>query len=154
MSEKKPKKGNVLKIVIIILLLLIVVGGAAFGGMYLAGRKGSTTTPTQAKVAEVKEVTYSLDESLVNLMDEDGKRYLKVSVYIGYGENDKLTTELTTKKPIIRDVLIEILRSKRTTDFSTVKGVDAIKSELIARINPVLSTGKISHIYFNDLLVQ
>ena len=154
MSEKKTKKGNALKIVIIVLLLLIVVGGAAFGGMYLAGKKGLTTTSAPAKVVAVHELTYSLDESLVNLMDEDGKRYLKVSVYVGYEENEKLTTELETKKPIIRDVVIEILRSKKTTDFSTVKGVDAIKTELIARINPVLAAGKISHVYFNDLLVQ
>jgi len=150
MSEKQ-KKGNGLKIVIIVLLVLVVVGGAAFGGMYLAGKKGSSTTP---KVVVVNEITYSLDEFLLNLLDGDSKRYLKVIVFIGYEENKNLTAELDTKKPIIRDAVIATLREKKTTDFNTTAGVNLIKNQLIARINPTLTKGKISHIYFNDLLVQ
>ena len=152
MSDK-PKSGNVLKIVIIVLLVLVVVGGAAFGGMYIAGKKTSSASTKPAKTVEVIEVTYSLDEFLVNLMDEDGRRYLKAKVFIGYEDNKELTAELETKKPIIRDVVITCLRSKKTTDFSAT-GIDAIKNQLIASINPTLTKGKISHIYFNDILVQ
>lgn len=151
MSEK-PKKGNSLKLVIIVLLGLILVGGAAFGGMYIAGKKGATPTST-TKAVETKEVTYSLDECLVNLTDSDAKRYLKVLVYVGYGENEELSTELKEQKPVIRDSVIKILRSKKTTDFSDT-GIDIIKKEIIAKINPVLTKGKVDHIYFNDLLVQ
>lgn len=150
MSDK-PKKGNGLKIVIIVLLVLVVVGGAAFGGMYLAGKKGASTTP---KVVVVNEITYSLDEFLLNLMDGDTKRYLKVSIYIGYEDNKNLTAELDTKKPIIRDVVIATLREKNTADFNTTAGVNIIKNQLIARINPTLTKGKITHIYFYALLVQ
>jgi len=161
MSEKLKKgskegKGNIFKIIIIVLLLLIVVGGAAFGGMYFAGKKGLGATPVPTKTeesAETAALTYSLDEFLVNLSDEDGRRYLKVKVFIGYGENEELTKELETKKPIIRDLVNTSLRAKKTTDFSAT-GVDTIKKELIESINPVLIKGKISHIYFNDILVQ
>ena len=152
MSEK-PKKGNSLKLVIIVLLGLIVVGGAAFGGMMLAGKKESTTTTTSTKVPEETVVTYSLDEFLVNLTDTDAKRYLKVLIYVGYGENEELATELETQKPVIRDLVIKTLRAKKTTDFND-NVVDVIKKELITSINPVLTKGKIDHIYFNDLLVQ
>ena len=158
MSEKPKKvkkegKGNIFKIIIIVLLSLIVVGGAAFGGMYFAGKTGSSANAKTEKVPEINEVTYSLDEFLVNLSDEDGRQYLKVKVFIGFEENEELTAELETKKPIIRDVLNTSLRAKKTTDFSAT-GVDTIKNELIASINPVLTKGKISHIYFNDILVQ
>jgi flagellar FliL protein len=158
MSEKpkkgnKESKGNIFKIIIIVLLALIVVGGAAFGGMYFAGKNGSIPTEKPAKSLEITEITYSLDEFLVNLSDEDGRRYLKVKVFIGYEENEEFTKELETKKPIIRDVVNTSLRAKKTTDFSA-SGVDTIKNELIASINPVLTKGKISHIYFNDILVQ
>jgi flagellar FliL protein len=152
-KEDKGNKGNIFKIIIIVLLLLIVVGGAAFGGMYFAGKNGSSATEKADKAPEVIEVTYSLDEFLVNLSDEDGRRYLKVKVFIGYEENEELTAELETKKPIIRDLVNTSLRAKKTTDFSAT-GVDTIKNELIASINPVLTKGKISHIYFNDILVQ
>ncbi|MBU3186035.1 flagellar basal body-associated FliL family protein [Clostridium estertheticum] len=151
MSEK-PKKGNSLKLVIIVLLGLIVVGGATYGGMMLAGKKGATPTTT-TKAVETKEATYSLDECLVNLTDSDAKRYLKVLVYVGYGENEELSTELKEQKPIIRDLVIKTLRSKKAADFDD-SVVDNIKKELITKINPVLTKGKIDHIYFNDLLVQ
>ncbi|MBX4265193.1 flagellar basal body-associated FliL family protein [Clostridium estertheticum] len=151
MSEK-PKKGNSLKLVIIVLLGLILVGGAAFGGMYIAGKKGATPTST-AKAVETKEVTYSLDECLVNLTDSDAKRYLKVLIYVGYGENTDLETEIKAQKPIIRDLVIKTLRAKKAADFDD-SVVDNIKKELITKINPVLTKGKIDHVYFNDLLVQ
>ncbi|MBZ9635977.1 flagellar basal body-associated protein FliL [Clostridium sp. FP1] len=151
MSEK-TKKGNSLKIVIIVLLILIVVGGAA-AGAYIIGQKGSGAKTTIVKVVESNEITFPLEEFLVNLMDEDGKRYLKVKVVIGYEDNADLTAELTAKTSIIRDVVITTLRAKKTTDFSAT-GVDAIKSQLIKSINPILTKGKASHIYFNDILVQ
>ncbi|MGH4140929.1 flagellar basal body-associated FliL family protein [Clostridium sp.] len=152
MSEK-PKSGKKSKLIIILLLVLIVVGGAAFGGMYFLGKKNDSSSTTTAKVAVSNEVTYSLDEFLVNLTDEDGRRYLKVSVVLGYEDNADLTAELETKKPIIRDAVIATLRAKTTADFSGA-GVDGIKKELIAKVNPTLTKGKISHIYFNDILVQ
>ena len=152
MSDK-PQKGNILKIVIIVLLLLVVVGGAAFGGMYFASKNKTGATNQTTKVVEVNEVTYSLEDFLVNLLDEDSRRYLKVKVFIGYEENEDLTAELQAKKPIIRDLVNTSFRSKKTTDF-TATGVDSIKNELIASINPVLTKGKITHIYFNDILVQ
>jgi flagellar FliL protein len=157
MSDKpqkdKSSKGNILKIIIIVLLALVVVGGAAFGGMYIASKKAPSVDAKSSKTEEVNEVTYSLDEFLVNLSDEDGRRYLKVKVFIGYEENEELIVELETKKPIIRDLINTSLRAKKTTDFGSA-AIETIKAELIASINPVLTKGKISHIYFNDILVQ
>jgi len=153
MSEIK-KKGNGLKIGIIVLLVLVVVGGAAFGGMYFLSKKSTSTATKTAKAVEVNEITYPLDEFLLNLMDEDGRRYLKVKVIIGYEDNKDLTAELeTTKTSIIRDAIIETLRAKKTTDFSGT-GIDIIKKQLVTNINSKLTKGKISHIYFSDILVQ
>jgi flagellar basal body-associated protein FliL len=150
MSEKKPKNKNVFKIVIIVLLVLVLVGGATFGVMYFTGNKDSATT---AKAEVITEITYPLGDFLVNLLDEDGRRYLKVNIYIGYEENNDLAIELEANNAIIRDLVNTYIRSKKTTDFS-VEGLDVIKSELIKSINPSLVKGKISHIYFNDILVQ
>lgn len=149
MSEKQKKKKNVLSKVIIILLLLIVVGGAAFGGMYYFSNKSSKT----AKAVVIPEVTYSLEEFLVNLLDNNGATYLKVTVYVGYQTNTDLTTEITAQKPVIRDIVNTYLRSKKSSDFSG-SGIDTIKSDLIQRINPVLTKGKISHIYFNSIVIS
>ena len=151
--SNKPKKGNAFKKNIIVLLLLIVVGAAAFGGMYFFEKKSLTTTSTTVKVKEITEVTYSLDEFLVNLINDDGLLYLKTTVYIGYEENKDLAEELVTKKPIIRDAIIASLRAKKNTDFSAT-GVEGVKKELITKVNPILTKGKISHIYINDIVIS
>jgi flagellar FliL protein len=149
MSDK-PKNKNLFKIVIIVFLVLILVGGTTFGAVYYFSKKNSTETP---KPKVITEITYSLGEFLVNLVDSDGRRYLKVNVFIGYEDNEDLTAELEANKPIIRDAVNTLIRSKKTTDFSD-EGLDVIKKELIVSINPILTKGKIIHIYFNDILVQ
>jgi len=152
MSEK-PKEKSGSKMVIIILLLLIVVGGVAFGAMYFLSSKSTTTTSKTTKTASVTEATYDLDELLVNLVDDGGLLYLKTTVFVGYEENAKLAAELETEKPVIRDIINTYLRSKRNTDFTTT-GIVTIKSELIARINPVLTKGQILHIYINNIVIS
>jgi flagellar FliL protein len=151
MSEKS-QKSNIIKIVILVVLLLVVVGGATFAGVYFIGQKNTSTTAKPEKVVEITELSYALDEFLVNLLDEDG-RILKVNVFISYEENKELAAEIVLKKHIIRDAVNTSLRSKRSTDFGAT-GVDSLKSELISIINPVLTKGKISHIYFNDIFIQ
>lgn len=150
MSEK-PKKSNVFKKVIIVLVLLIIVGGGAFAAMFFLGGKSIVTTSTKTKA--VVESTYSLDEFLVNLLDDGGLLYLKTTVYIGYEENADLTAEITTKLPIIRDAVNAYLRSKKSVDFSDT-GVNAIKKDLISRLNPILTKGKILNIYFNSIVIS
>lgn len=159
-EEKKSNKGLV--IVIIILVVVIVAGGGVAAGFFIMGKKASTTVNntntnqqlnnTNGVAAQVSSITFPLDEFLVNLSDEGGKRYIKAKILLGY-ENKKLTKELTTKKPIIRDAINSILRSKKTTDF-TEKGTEDIKKELLNRINPMLKDGKADNIYFDDILLQ
>lgn len=149
MSDK-PKNGNAFKIVIIVLLILVIIGGATFGAVYFFSKKNSNAA---AKPKVIIEQTYPLGEFTINLLDEDGKGYLKVNVYISYETNKKLTLELEENKPIIRDAVNTYIRAQKSTDFS-VSGLDVIKKELIKSINPSLTKGKISHIYFNDILIQ
>jgi flagellar FliL protein len=174
-NKKEEKGGKKLKLIIIGLLAIIIVGaGAYFGYTKFIKDKGTTTAvkTTQTQVQQtgqtqvqqtaqnqtylqqiVSDSNFGLDECLINLADEDGKRYLKAKVFVGYDKNSKLDTELADKKPMIRDSVITVLRSKKAAEI-TPKGMDAIKMELIQRINPLLKKGQINNIYFSDILVQ
>ncbi|MFV3011459.1 flagellar basal body-associated protein FliL [Clostridium botulinum] len=173
MSEKNVEtKGGSLKKVIIIVLVLVIVGAGAFGGyMLFAKNKKNANSANQMPVNNtnvinsqqtndgmyqqqvvVSSKTYSLDEVLVNLADEDGKRFIKAKIFIGY-EEKKLNKELETKKPILRDAVIGVLRSKKAADINP-KNIDKIKVEIINKISPMLEKGRISSIYFDDLIVQ
>lgn len=173
MSEKKKENkssGGLVKIVIILLILIIVLLGAFssyilfFGGLsklHISSNNTSTNTNnnnTADTISPADENTYSLDESIINLSDTDSQRYVKVKVSFGYSEkNSKLKAELESedvnKKPILSDAVNSVLRSKKASDF-TDKGIADIKHEIIDKVNPALKNGKITNVYFDELVVQ
>lgn len=181
MESKNEKKGSSkIKIIIIAIVAILVVGAGGYFGytmfMKNKGEAAKTTAHTTQQVViqqgqqqagangqqvaqnvtflqqVVSAKTFGLDEFLINLADEDGKRYLKVKVFLGY-DNKKLAAELEEKKPILRDAIISVVRTKKAADI-TPKGVESIKMELIQRINPLLKEGQLNNIYINDILVQ
>lgn len=172
-NNKEKKDGSKLKIIVITVVAVIALGaGGYFGYNHFLASKENTTKKVVQQQIPVQQIqqgqqmvqngsylqqvvsakTFGLDEFLVNLADEDGKRYLKVKVFLGY-DNKKLDTELEEKKPILRDAVISVLRSKKSTDINA-KGIESIKMEIIQRINATLEKGQLNNIYFNDLLVQ
>lgn len=100
--------------------MLVIVGAGAFGGyMLFAKNKKNANSANQMPVNNtnvinsqqtndgmypqqvvVSSKTYSLDEFLVNLADEDGKRFVKAKIFIGYEE--KLAKELEKETYIKR----------------------------------------------------
>lgn len=157
-NEKKPNnKGNILKIIIIVLLAAILVGGGVFGGYIIFNKlKPQTTTADAAKKDALDQKTFALDEFLVNLKSDNSTRYLKTKVYIGYPdtkETEDFETELADKKPIIRDAINTVLRTKKAEDF-TEAGVEKLKEEIKNKINPLLGEGQIVNVYFSEILVQ
>ncbi|APM38548.1 flagellar basal body-associated FliL family protein [Clostridium kluyveri] len=173
MENKEKKNGGVgLKVILIVFFLVAAVGAGVFFGYskFLSDKNTNsnenmttsnvTQTQTQTQSGEsssylqhvVSAKTFDLSEFTINLADEDGKNYLKVNVYLGY-DSKKLTDELTEKTPIIRDAIIEVLRTKKVEDIND-KNMDNIKIEIIQRINPMLEKGKINNVYFSDILTQ
>ena len=162
-KEKKEKKGIGSNLIIVILLVVIIVGllGMA-GGYYFFNIKGNVskvalstakvTTTTDAK--KVSTLTFPLtEEFLLNLSDEGGKNLIKTKISVGY-DNKKLTVEITAKTPIIRDSIISVLRSKKSTNFKLEKDIDNVKKEILVRINLSLTAGQANNIYFDDILIQ
>lgn len=171
MNEKKGKNNKVnnnnnnngngsnkLMIAMIILLCVIIVGAGAFGAYYFIFSKNSkqvknvNAVQSTASQSQASSKTYCLDEMTLNLADKDTRRYIKLTIYLGY-EDKKLSKELDSKKPILRDAVANILRSKKASDF-TSKGTEDIKQEILKRINPMFEKGRADNIYFYDILVQ
>lgn len=166
MAEKKEKGNNGLKIIIIVLLVIIIfilgfVGFLLVKNASLSQNTNKTTKivnfgEQQLAASAISTYTYNLDEFLVNLSDEGGKRFFKAKIYIGYETSNKkkMDKELEEKNPILRDTVNTVLRSKTSSDITTKEKVDALKKEIIDKINPCFTYGKVSNIYFYDILVQ
>lgn len=163
MSENNVKKRSKIKIVIAVVGLLILVGGGTFGGYYLSQKNKQPNNQQVASNVNINENsgyvrkadpsnTFEAGEFLVNLSDEESRRFVKTKVYLGY-ENKKLAKELEQKKPMILDAINSVLRSKKSTDFNE-KGIDKIRLEILNRVNITFQNGRCESVYFTELIIQ
>jgi flagellar protein FliL len=155
MSEVNKSKGtkNTLLIVVIVLLVLVIVGGGAFAGYYLASGNGNKSIE-QAAAKPVVEATIVTEEFLLNLADTDSRRFIKTKIVLAYDQkNKKLAKELESKKAQLNDPIIRVLRSKKAAEI-TQKGAEDLKAEMLNSINSILTSGKLTNIYYNSILVQ
>ncbi len=178
-AEKKSGGSNILLIIIAVMLGLMLIGGAA-GAWFLlndddaviadannakaAKQESDTATKTAPAAATVKSnirksdytnigPMYALDPFIVNLFSEDGSRYLKTTINLEM-DKQELSTELDSKKPLIRDIIIKALSAKSYEEISTIEGKENLKDEIVANINAVLKDGKINNVFFTDFVIQ
>ena len=172
-EEKKAKKGGngaLMIIIIAIFVLLLVIGGLVAFLMLSsdepkdANMAAPTQTQTQSAPAQNKAKRggndysnmgpiYPLDQFVVNLLSENGSRFLKTKIDMEQSD-EILTAELDKKKALLRDIIIRTLSSKTYEEVSTAKGKDRLKDEIVGKLNEVLNDGYIKNIFFTDFVVQ
>ncbi|MBI5827935.1 MAG: flagellar basal body-associated FliL family protein [Deltaproteobacteria bacterium] len=167
-----PAKSNK-KILIIAIAAVAVLGVGAGAFFFLKGKPASTSTaetpkaeaaaegshgsPAEAKGArgEAKKGGASdliaLDPFIVNLQDNSGTRYLKLTLSLEVeGSHDEINAQTVR----IRDSLIVLLSSKSYSDIGTVEGKYQMRDEIVARVNQFLTKSKIKSVYFSDMVIQ
>lgn len=171
-EDKKGGKGSKLIIIVLIaIIVLLLVAGGAFYFLVLSKQNKGTNTNTNANVVQqtsngmvttvdVDEQTYSFEDITTNLADTDSQKFIKTDVALGYDPktNKKLQAELedktAIKTPILRAEIVQVLRNKKFADFSDDKKIEQIKTEILNKINIHLKNGRISNVYFSNLVIQ
>lgn len=157
-NELEKEKGGSSKLVLVIVTAIVIfalISGAVFVGYTVATKQvGKNSNSTSESNVVEKEATVNLEEFLVNLSDEGKSKFVKVKISLGSDvENEKLQEELAVKIPQIRDCINKVLRAKKSTDFKT-EGDALLKEEIIVKVNEFLNNGKITNVYFTDIIVQ
>ncbi len=161
-SEKSGGGSNVVLILIVVLLVLVLAIGGVVAYLMLSGNEGEGGEVVKQEKVEKKRhrsddagvgPMYPLDKFTVNLMSENGRRYLVVKMNLEE-DSEELTPELDKKTPLIRDIVISILSSKTVEEITTAKGKEKLKEEIIAQINRHLDDGEIRHVYFTEFVIQ
>ncbi len=167
-APKKKGKGKLFILLGLVLILLMGGGGAAYFFFFKKKPKqqpqGQAPTPQAPAPAPapapmagaptaVPQFFYDLDTFIVNLADEDGSRYLKVKMTLALS-NKEVQKEIEKKLPVIRDAIITVISNKYYKDVATPAGKLALKREIMARINIILTTGKVVDIYFTEFVAQ
>lgn len=165
-SSAPAKKGKGLLIAIIAVAIL----GAGAGAYFILGGKegapaaaeghGAATEATGHESAPAahgeqtpKDTIFNLEPFIVNLLDNSGTRYLKLTVNLELTEGAS-AADLTAQSTQIRDSLIILLSSKSYTDIGTVEGKYLMRDEIVARVNQFLKKGKVKTAYFTEFVIQ
>ncbi len=163
-GAKEKGGSNIVLILIVVLLVLVLAIGGVVAYLMLSGDDSADegTTAKQEKVTKKRHRSsedltvgpmYPLDKFTVNLMSENGRRYLVVKMNLEE-DGEELTPELDKKTPMIRDIIISILSSKTVEEITTPKGKEKLKEEIVNEINKRLEDGQIRHVYFTEFVIQ
>jgi flagellar FliL protein len=161
---------KVLIIIVAVFFLMIGIMGAGFfiiwkqmnNAVAQVQQQNSEQTEDEEPPPE-EEVTigpiYKLDTLIVNLADQGGKRYLRITMELELkpAENievNEVIEEVEKRLPQIRDTILMILPSKQYADIATTSGKLALRDEIMAKLNAYLKKGQINTIYFTEFVVQ
>ena len=175
-DDKEPeaaKPKSKLKLIIIAVDAMGVLAGGFVAARYLFGSKTGVRAAeeTAAKDARAGRDGRSDDDKaghanesgiinfepfLVNLADTDGFRYLRVTMRVAVTSRTKAeqigSTDTVVSK--MRDVILNILATKTSTEIITSPGKQKLKSEIKETLNSFLPEKPVMDVYFTDFVVQ
>ena len=175
-----------------IVIMFIVFAGVNYVIMEnLISQKISTISTSQEELADEgsgedeiqKGIIVDLGDFILNLCDENQKKYLKVNVAIevtkkdtdfpevteeksgGHGGHGAATApadpmeaiqkEMNQYKPAIRDAVITNLSSKTSTELATAAGKELAKEQITKDINSILGGEReVLRVSFGQFIIQ
>ena len=152
------------KILIILIGVFLLVVIAMGGGFFMMWNKMSSMTVAKNEKVEVEtEVEEEVSEEMgpikkletfiVNLADQGGTRYLRISMDLEL-ETKEAAQVVDKRLPKIRDAILTILPTKKYEDIGTVEGKIALRNEMLTKLNELMEPEKIKNIYFTEFVVQ
>ena len=147
MAEENNNSGNMMKMLGIFVLMIIIAAGTSYGVMtyFSPDRQAKSQQPAFGP-------TYTLGDFTVNLAGSGGYQFIKASVVVEV-TTEEVITELEKRSPQVRDAIISIMRDARISEIENPEATE-IKERLKIKLNKILTTGKISHVWFTQLVVQ
>ena len=151
-EEPKKSKKSIIKL-IAVFFGVVIFGAAGFAGWtyYKSHISGSEKTGGEQTVQ--KPGIWSMGSLVVNLMDDNGERYLKATIQIEVSNQDCLS-ELELLKPKVMDSILGLLSSKSYKDIVGFEKKQRLKDEIAVRLNGYLIKGQVRRVYFTEFLIQ
>ncbi len=100
-----------------------------------------------------KANVFEMKPFVVNLQDNSGTRYLKLTIGIEL-ESPAIKKILKGMRPRVRNSLIILLSSKSYTEIGSIQGKYKLRDEIVERINHILGGDKVRTVYFIEFVVQ
>jgi flagellar FliL protein len=151
-KEKAEEKKGGRKILFLIPVVLLLLAGAGGGAYFFLLNKPKKVGEEKVSPSHVG-VMVDLGVFTVNLADKGIDAYARVAITLELS-NEKVKQEVDKRMPIIKDAIIDVISSKTSDFVRTPEGREALRLELIRRLNIILVEGGVRNIYFTEFVVQ
>ncbi|MBN2280467.1 MAG: flagellar basal body-associated FliL family protein [Candidatus Marinimicrobia bacterium] len=164
-EEKKPKekkqKSKRGAFIIIIAALIVSVGTVVFTKIVLWPKyQNIKARKNKVKVEEIvaqkkKDIgeIFEMEPFTINPLNSGGRRFAKIQLSLE-APNKEVLEELGKRNPQIQSILLKYFRSKTILELTSPTFTDSSSVILIKEINKVLSSGKVTNLFYQDLLIQ
>jgi flagellar FliL protein len=172
-------KSNVALLAVVGAVLLALVGaGGFFAASTLGGKnkaKGAKEEPAKEESAkeskggeggeggaggrgeegkkEGPSNIVPLDPIIVNLIGDDGRRLMKLTMQLAMATTAG-ATEAQGKMPQIKDSVITLLSSRTAEELLTPDGKARLKEQVMTRVNSLLTGGAVKNVFFVEFIIQ
>jgi flagellar FliL protein len=151
---------KLLIVIVVVFVLLLGMMGTGFFFMWnrlnaVNAQPAGSLAAAEAQKTEIAKIgpIFPLDTFIVNLADEGGNRYLRVTMNLEL-KDDQTTGQVQDRLPVIRNGILMILPTKTYKDIHTSEGKTQLMDELLAKLNGMLLPGSVTNIYFTEFVVQ
>jgi len=140
------------KVIMIAAAGLALLGGGGGAAYYLT--QGKTV---EAAVEPEKPIgIYEMEQFLVNIRSGNGDRFARLTVKVALAPDNavdeiKADPLLTAR---LRDKVLTLLTSKAFGELNNPEGKETFRSEIAARIQPLLKEAEVKEVLFGDFVVQ
>ena len=161
-TEQAQGKGLSKKLVFIIagvLLLLIAAGGGTWFWLNRDKPEDAATASSTEEGTAQKGATgligpmVDIEPFIINILDPDGTRYLKAAITLEV-KDPKVVEDINQRMPQLRDAILLLVGNKSFNELSDLQGKLQLRSELLERLNKILTAGSVRKIYFTEFVVQ
>lgn len=143
---------------------MIAVGGVGFMLYSSRQKEAQQNTIEQVVEGEVsaqaedaakegleKAPVVPLETFIVNLAGSKGRRILRVDLELEVSDT-KVVAEIEQRKAQIRDIIIIMLSGRTYDQISGKEGKNELRDDIKGTLNAFLTKGKVSNVFFTNLL--
>jgi flagellar protein FliL len=152
-EQPRASGKNTLIIILAAVLLLVCAGGGAAFWMLSKQKPGGPPPPP----AIPAPVFFTLEPFTVNLLSDDGQRYVHVGLTLRLSNPDG-EARLTEHMPELRSRILLLLSNKHPEELITLDGKQKLSAEIKASCDQPFSAGgppnHIAEVLFTEFVVQ
>jgi flagellar basal body-associated protein FliL len=142
--------------------------------------EGETTPAAGEEAASLETqpgsgVMIDTGTKIINLAEISGNKYIRINVVLEFAQPaatettpaaaaegeaaaatpaDELTAEITARLPLINDTIITLLSSKAFEELYTTTGKEALRGEIMQKLQGLMPEYRLIGVYFTEFVVE